>query len=171
MYPPETPISAIFYPWKNRKFQIFKFFLSQQKNVSTCQWCKPEFFGLENLSKSLRKPFYEPHKNPDSIPHEPAKNCLSWDSNHSTRCWDSDVLTTSVLFSSYFKPFPCSSSCSSFTLSSVTFCSCSISYSFPAVLNLIVSVFVLKVPYCVFFFSDSRVYNGMSFLCYCSASY
>ena len=23
MYPPETPISAIFYPWKNRKFQIF----------------------------------------------------------------------------------------------------------------------------------------------------
>ena len=94
MYPPETPISAIFYPWKNRKFQIFKFFLSQRKNVSTCQWCKPEFLGLENLSNSLRKPFYEPHKNPGSIPHEPAKNCLSWDSNHSTRYWESDVLTT-----------------------------------------------------------------------------
>ena len=52
-----------------------------------------------------------------------------------------------------------------------SFCPYSISYSLPAVLNLIVFVFVLKVPYCVLFFSDSRLYNGMSLLCYCSASY
>ena len=55
---------------------------------------------------------------------------------------------------------------------SVNPCSCSysVSYSLVAVVILLVSVFVLKGPYCVFFFPDSRLCNGMSLLCYYSAS-
>ena len=72
--------------------------------------------------------------------------------------------------------FPCTSSLQSvFVFVSVNFslerwllfCSYSVSYSLIAVVILLVFVFMLKVPYCVFFFSDSRLYNVIIMLLFC----